>query len=59
MLSIFTLGLCGVSELVFDIHRVAGDVPAPLAEEEPDKDKDGAAEGEETILDWVWPAGSK
>lgn len=30
-----------------------------MAEEEPDKDEDRAAEDKQTIFNWVWPVGGK
>ena len=51
--------LGGGGEFLFDVDGVAGDVFAALAEEEPDKYEDGAAEDKEAVFDRVRPAGGE
>ena len=51
--------LGGFGEFLLDIDGVAGDVFAALTKEEPDKDEDGTAKGEETVFDGVRPVGGK
>ena len=55
----FSVGFGGFGKFLFNIDSVTGNVFAALAEEEPDKNKDGTAKGKEAVFDGVGPVGGE